>query len=64
MSLNYMIVVDDGGEMKSVLATEIDTQDKALGEALERVLNDILDAKAIAAGTYDPSDNDTPMVFV
>lgn len=67
--LNFVIIVDDAGELKTVTATEIA---KALydrigpsmdmEEHLDEALNAVLDARAIAAGEYDPSDNDTPIV--
>ena len=60
--MNYMIIVDDsGGELKSVSATEIDKIFPDLGMKLEGALDHILDQKAIEAGEYDPSDNDTPI---
>lgn len=72
--LNYVIVVNDGGEMKSISASEIDALAKAtvnekgnasnLPGELDAMLNAILDARAIAAGEYDPSDNDTPFEVV
>lgn len=62
--LNFMIVVDDGGELKSVTAADIDAHcEKGLStlpQLLQQILNEILDDRAIAAGEYDPSDNDTP----
>lgn len=69
--LNYTIVVDDGGELKAVTAVEIAVwtttntgahvkKSVRLGQVLDRALNAILDARAIAAGEYDP--NDTPIV--
>jgi len=60
--LNYMIVVDDSGELKTVTAKEL-SQWPYLASVLDERLNQILDARAIAAGEYDPSDNDTPIVM-
>lgn len=73
--LNYTIVVEDGGELKSVTANEIDgwttihtganvRPGVRLGEVLDAALNAILDARAIAAGEYDPTDNDTPFIVI
>ena len=59
MSLNFMIVVDDGGELKSVSAAELPQE---LQEGIDVELNRVLDARAIATGDYDPSDDDTPFV--
>lgn len=61
MGLNFMLVIDDGGELKSVQSTEIDKFDPKLALRLDQALNEILDEKAIAAGEYDPADNDTPI---
>ena len=72
--MNFVIVVSDAGEMKTVTSAELDTAVKqtladestkplTLAEKLDLLLNFILDQRAIAAGEYDPSDNDTPMVF-
>lgn len=80
--LNFMIVVEDGGELKSVGRTEfvlalsdqlkgnpgIDSdlgsghRDDVAAEVIDAALNKILDDAAIAAGIYDPSDNDTPIM--
>lgn len=59
--LNYMIVVEDAGELKSVSAAELETQEPAFRDLLETHLNTILDNRAIAAGEYDPSENDIPI---
>lgn len=59
MALNFMIVIDDGGELKTVAASDLDNF-PGIAKALDVVLNQILDEKAIAAGEYDPSDNDVP----
>ncbi len=74
--LTYVIVVNDAGELKTISQNEIveaseDPRAPDAGQVcsdidvtLENVLNYILDRRAIAAGEYDPSDNDTPpMVF-
>jgi len=61
--MNYMIIVDDGGgEMKAVSAAEIAAAFPTLNTNIEGALDHILDQRAIAAGEYDPSDNDTPIV--
>lgn len=75
-----MVVINDGGELKSVSGEEFsaelhthirsglrihadhDTQAQAEDNILVyEVLNKILDERAIAEGTYDPSDNDIPV---
>ena len=63
--LNYVIVVNDGGELKTIQLEELrcdEFSDSAIAQ-LEYAMNAILDRRAIAAGEYDPADNDTPMVF-
>jgi hypothetical protein len=59
MSLNYVIIVDDGGELKPIQALEF--EEHINRDMVEDVLNKILDARAIAAGEYDPSQNDVPI---
>lgn len=67
--LTYMIVVNDAGERKTISQQEfekrlVDAVDGySFSAIVEGALNAILDEKAIAAGEYDLSDNDTPMVF-
>ena len=60
--MNYVIVIDDGGELKTVTAQELDeikdVCENSIGEELQKHLNNILDARAIADGTYNPEDND------
>lgn len=68
--LNFVIVVNDAGELKTVSATDIwnivdkpgapDTAHtgELLDEVLDRVLNYILDQRAIATGTYEPGDDE------
>jgi hypothetical protein len=63
MSLNFMIVIDDAGELKTVSAADLDNF-PGVASALDVALNQILDERAIAAGEYDPSGNDTPMEVV
>lgn len=60
--MNFMIVVNDAGELKSVSAAEVAEHSPLTAEFLDGVLNEILDRRAIDAGEYDPSDNDTPIV--
>jgi hypothetical protein len=73
--MNFVIVVSDAGEMKTVTSAELgaavrqtladeSTKPLTLAEKLDLLLNFILDQRAITAGEYDPSDNDTPMVLV
>ena len=69
--LNFMIVVEDAGELKSVSAVELyawakarDGAESLLPEVLQVALNAILDQRAIDAGEYDPADNDTPFDVV
>lgn len=59
-AFNFVIVVDDAGEMKTVTSQELDAFANVSAD-LNDVLNQILDERAIAAGEYDPSDDDTPM---
>lgn len=73
-TFNYVLVVDDGGEMKTISATEFEAEaqghlkdngTRALDlTVFDEIVNAILDRRAIAAGEYDPPDNDTPMTFV
>jgi len=58
MSLNFMIVIDDAGELKTVSASDLENF-PGLATALDVALNQILDERAIASGEYDPSDNET-----
>ena len=60
--MNFMIVVDDAGELKPVSEAELLVEDSALAEALNDALNRILDQRALDAGEYDPGDNSTPIV--
>lgn len=66
--LNFVIIVNDGGELKTVAAAELTAALlDAIGvrtdveQLVDDALNKVLDARAIAAGDYDPSDNDTPI---
>lgn len=59
-AFNFVIVVDDAGEMKTVTSQELDAFANVSAD-LNDVLNQILDERAIAAGEYDPSDDDTPV---
>lgn len=59
MTLNFVMIVDDAGELKSVQSSELPED---LQQAIDVALNKILDDRAIAAGEYDPSDNDTPFI--
>lgn len=62
MALNYVIIVDDSGELKTLTAQEVDAGLSDLGfELFDSLLNHILDRKAIAAGEYTPEDDDTPI---
>ena len=71
--MNILIVCDDGGEMKTVSLAELQAwadgqvnshgNSSLLVDELDEALNAILDRRAFDAGEYDPSDNDTPMVF-
>lgn len=63
--LDFVIVVNDGGELKSLRAADFpDGADTAYFlEDLDRRINAVLDPHAISAGEYNPSENDTPMVF-
>lgn len=63
MALNYVIVVDDAGELKTVTAADIDAlPHSTLGLTIETALNSILDQRAIAAGEYTPEDDAVPIV--
>lgn len=74
MPLNFVVIVNDGGELETVTSTELDTwandyrdergRTSPLSEQMDEALNQILNARAIAAGEYDPSDNDTPIEIV
>lgn len=57
--LNYVVIVDDSGELKTVTAAELEAQEPVFRDFMESHLNAILDNRAIASGEYDPSDNDT-----
>lgn len=73
--LNFVMIVEDAGELKTVTSSEFIA---ALNEAMiafgfepgiaaqmvDGKLNQILDARAISAGEYDPSDNDTSLEVV
>lgn len=61
MTLNFMIVVDDAGELKSVSAAELQAAAETLTELLTLSLNEILDKRAIDAGEYEPDDDDLPI---
>lgn len=52
--LNYTIVVNDAGELKSVTATEIGEHSIAYATVLDNLLNEILDKRAIADGIHTP----------
>lgn len=58
--MNYVIIVNDAGELKTITAEEFE-ENLGLKDFMEIQLNAILDAKAIAAGEYDPAENDAPM---
>jgi len=72
MALHFILIVNDGGELKTVTSTELDAwaaeqrddagRTSGLSDEIDVALNYILDARAVAAGDYDPSDNDTPIV--
>lgn len=57
--MNYVIIVNDAGELKTITAEEFE-ENLGLQSFMETQINDILDKKAIAAGEYDPADNDVP----
>lgn len=59
--MNYMITVDDAGELKSVSAAEVSEHSPLTAEFLDGVLSEILDRRAIAAGEYEPEDDDLPI---
>lgn len=71
--MDFVIICNDGGEMKTITAKELETwaaQDydeqgrtSIVHLDLDRAMNAILDRRAIDAGEYDPTDNDTPMLF-
>lgn len=67
--LNFVMIVEDAGELKTVTRPEIIAamQGILIRTDVEKVvdvaLNEVLDARAIAAGEYDLRDNVTPMVF-
>lgn len=50
--MNYVIIVDDGGEMKAVSAAEITAVFPNLNMSLEGALDELLDRRAIEAGEY------------
>lgn len=68
MALNFILVVNDGGELKTLTDVEIITAMQGIlirtdiEKVVDEALNRVLDARAEAAGDYDPSDNDTPIV--
>lgn len=70
--LNFVCIVEDAGELKTVTADELITAmqailastDRDVEQVVEMALNNVLDARAIAAGQYDPSDNDTPITVL
>lgn len=71
MALNFVMIVEDARELKTVTAGEfLNALQDAIGvrtdveKLVDDSLNKVLDARAIAAGEYDPSDNDTPIVVV
>ncbi|MBN9348276.1 MAG: hypothetical protein J0I48_19110 [Devosia sp.] len=70
MTLPYVIVVNDGCELETISSAELRAYSKAnqgnpLPGELDMALNAILDARAVADGTYTPEDDDTPIeVFV
>lgn len=68
--ITYMIVVNDGGELKSVSQAELDEEFMEGGysfdpmgtaDVVAAALNKILDRRAIETGEYEPEDNDTPI---
>lgn len=71
--MDIIVICNDGGEMKTVTAAELKAWADAhydergrtslLMEILDEGLNAILDRRAIDAGEYDPSDNETPIFF-
>lgn len=75
MTLNFVMIVEDAGELKTVTASEFLIAMQALFEPehdislpdvetmIDDSLNKVLDTRAIAAGEYDPADNDTPMII-
>ena len=69
--LDFVIIVSDGGELKTIGYKELSAADDRpespgdgrLEYALDAMLNYILDKRAEDAGTYTPADNDTPMII-
>jgi hypothetical protein len=60
--MDYVIIVNDNGELKTISATDLEGY---LGRnVLDDAINELLDARAIAAGEYDPSTNDDEIVVV
>lgn len=65
MPMNFVLVVEDAGELKTIHREDLrcdELSDKAIAQ-LEYAINAILDRRAIDAGEYDPADNNTPMSF-
>lgn len=57
--ISIMIVGSDAGELFAVTAAELNAAGKgALVTQIEVAVDEILDARAIAKGEYDPSMND------
>jgi hypothetical protein len=61
--LDFMIIINDDGELKTVNAKELRAIGFAYGDVLDMALNAVLDKYAEDAGTYTPADNDTPMIL-
>lgn len=67
--MDFLIVCNDGGEMKTIKADEFLAAVQGIlvrtdvEKVVDTAINEVLDKRAIAAGEYDPSDNDTPMLF-
>ena len=59
--MNFMITVDDSGELKAVGSWELSQE---LLESITKEINEILDRRAIESGDYDPNENENPIVVV
>jgi len=64
--MDYVIIVNDSGELKTISAAELvhEARGSSTAEELDVLINALLDKRAIAAGEYDPTTNDDEIVVV
>jgi hypothetical protein len=57
--MNYVIIVDDSGELKTVTAAELEAQEPTFQQFMDHHLNAILDRRAVKEPAHDPDQNIT-----